>query len=337
MPRKSSRERIRPYQEADQDALVALWERCGLVTRWNEPVGDIALAGASANTEILIAGGTSRLDGAVMTGHDGHRGWLYYLAVDPDRRLKGLGTALVRAAEAWLQERGIPKVQILIRETNLEVADFYARLGYHPNPCTIMQRWLTDRGAPRIAGREDGKLDCVITYLEMTEPPALPRVHPPRNANVALLRALEPTVAFYRFLYDRVGEPWLWWERRILDDASLAAAIHDKGVEIYVLYVDGAPAGYAELDRRAARDIDLAYFGLMPEYLGRGLGPFLLYSAIDIAWGYEPERLLVNTNTLDHATALPLYQRMGFRPYRREEKVITDPRLNGIIPAVPTG
>ncbi len=328
-------ENIRPCREADHEALVALWQACGLTTAWNDPESDIALAAASPNSEILVAAEGAKVVASVMVGHDGHRGWMYYLAVEPQRQRRGLGRAMVRRAEAWLKTRGLPKVQLLIRETNLDACDFYARLGYHPNPCNIMQRWLVERNAPRLQGRADGKLECVITYLEMTERPTMAPVHPPPRTRVALLRAVDPTVAFYRFLYDRVGEAWLWWERRVQDDASLAAVITDERVEIYVLHVEGVPAGYAELDRRGAPDIDLAYFGLMPEYMGRGLGSFLLYSAIEVAWSYEPKRLLVNTNTLDHPKALSLYQRMGFHPIRREEVVIIDPRLNGIIPAIP--
>jgi GNAT superfamily N-acetyltransferase len=118
-----------------------------------------------------------------------------------------------------------------------------------------------------------------------------------------------------------------------MDDATLSAIIRDDRVEIYVLYVDGVPAGFAELDRREAEEIELAYFGLMPDFVGRGLGRFLLTWAIDTAWSHEPERLWVNTNSLDHPKALALYQRCGFRPYKQEPKLFDDPRITGLIPA----
>jgi GNAT superfamily N-acetyltransferase len=147
-----------------------------------------------------------------------------------------------------------------------------------------------------------------------------------------LLRAEHPSVAFYRFLYNSVGGDWRWWYRRQMNDAELAGILANARVEVFVLYVDGAPAGYFELDRRNEPTIDLAYFGLIPHCVGRGFGRFLLYSAIEQAWSYEPDRLTVNTNTMDHPRALPLYQKMGFVPVRREAQEIIDPALTGVIP-----
>ena len=100
-----------------------------------------------------------------------------------------------------------------------------------------------------------------------------------------------------------------------------------------MLYANGVPAGYAELDCRALPVVDLAYFGLMPEFIGRGLGAHLLTAAIENAWRHDPEKLTVNTNNLDHPKALPLYQRLGFRPVRQEAQEVDDPRLSGLIPA----
>jgi GNAT superfamily N-acetyltransferase len=94
-----------------------------------------------------------------------------------------------------------------------------------------------------------------------------------------------------------------------------------------VLYVDGVPAGYAELDRRKQEEVELAYFGLVPEFIGRKLGPFLLNWAVDTAWFGKPKRLWVNTNNLDHPKALQIYQKAGFVPYRQETQTIPNPRL----------
>ncbi len=327
---------IRGYREGDRDAVVGLWEACGLRTSWNDPDEDIALFQSAPSGEILVGETKGRIAATVAVGHDGHRGWAYYLAVDPAKRGKGFGAAIMREAEAWLSERGVPKIQLLIRERNLDVKRFYARLGYQPNPCHIMQRWLDEREAPRIeTERDDGKLEIAITYLEMTRRPPHPHVVPPHGMKLALLRARRPTAAFYRFLYDTVGEPWLWYERRALGEAALGRIITDENVEIYVLYVDGVPAGFAELDRRKPPDIELTYFGLMPDFIGKGLGRYLLTWAIDTAWNYEPERLWVNTNSLDHPKALALYQRCGFRPFRQEIRVIEDPRVTGLISALP--
>jgi GNAT superfamily N-acetyltransferase len=325
---------IRPYREGDRDPVVALWKSCGLTTYWNDPDQDIALFRTTASAEIFLGERGEHLAAALAVGHDGHRGWIYYLAVDPKLRGRGYGGEVMRHAERWLANQGVAKVQAMVRETNQGVKAFYGRLGYQPNTCDIMQRWLDGRDAPGIdTERADGRLDLTITYLEMTERPPHPHVVPPHRLKLSLLRAHQPTVGFYRFLYNSVGEPWLWYERRVMSDDDLARIIQDDRVEIYVLYVDGVPAGFAELDLRTPPNIELAYFGLMPDFIGRGLGRYLLTWAIDTSWNHEPERLWVNTNTLDHAKALPLYQRCGFRPYKQEHVVIDDPRILGVIPA----
>ncbi len=133
---------IRPYRDADESAVVALWEACGLTRPWNPPAADIALLRGSGHGEILLAEQEDGVTGSVMVGHDGHRGWIYYLAVAPSRRRGGLGGQLMRAAEAWLQGRGIRKVELMIRDTNAAVMAFYSRLGYCKEPVTVMSRWL---------------------------------------------------------------------------------------------------------------------------------------------------------------------------------------------------
>ncbi|RDD63966.1 GNAT family N-acetyltransferase [Ferruginivarius sediminum] len=223
----------------------------------------------------------------------------------------------------------------MIRQQNQEAAGFYEALGYGHDAVGVVSRWLRDPGLPpdsSVSPDSEGNLDVTITYLEMTSPPQDAPPHPPAGQRVALMRAERPPVSFYRFLYNTIGAAWLWWERRALDDEALARVIQDDRVEIYVLYVDGVPAGYAELDRRAEPEIDLAYFGVMPEYIGRGFGRYLLGSAIHMAWSYAPERLTVNTNTLDHPRALSLYQKAGFTPVGQESRTIIDPRLTGLIP-----
>ena len=181
-----------------------------------------------------------------------------------------------------------------------------------------------------------GKIETDVTYLEMTEPPLSPP--PPRpTGKLALLRIEDPDVDFYRFIYDRVGTPWLWYERRLLDDETLARIIGDPAVDIYVLYVGGAPAGFSELDWRRYPEVELAYLGLIPDFIGRGLGRTLLRWAIDEAWTRNPERLWLHTCTLDHPNALRIYQRAGFVPYRQERAVIDDPHHAGILAGVLPG
>jgi GNAT superfamily N-acetyltransferase len=171
------------------------------------------------------------------------------------------------------------------------------------------------------------QVETVVTYLEMRAPPAPEQapVAPPREG-LALVHAQAPTVAFYRRLYEAVGAPWLWTDRSKLDDAALAAIVRDPAVEVWVLWSRGVPAGYVELDRRAPPEIELAYFGLVPEFLGQRLGPYLLDQAIRRAWSYAPARFWVHTQTLDHPAALPLYQKLGFVAYKTETIWVDDPR-----------
>lgn len=323
---------IRPYRPEDRDAVVALWQRCGLTVWYNDPDRDIALWRASANAEIFVGEADAGIVATVCVGHDGHRGNPYYVAVDPDARGRGYGRRMMRRAEAWLARLGVAKMNVMIRETNEEVRAFYRSIGYEETPRLVMGRWLTADGQPPTGPVEAATtLHCTITYLEMIARPTRPAPPLPSGLHAALLRARHPNAAFYRYLYDNIGAQWLWYERRAMDDETLCAIIQDDRIEIYVLYVEGVPAGYAELDRREPPDIELAYFGLLPDFIGRGLGPYLLGSAIDIAWSYEPGRLWVHTNTLDHPKALPLYQRFGFMPYRQERKSFPDPRVTGLI------
>lgn len=161
-------------------------------------------------------------------------------------------------------------------------------------------------------------ITVTITKLEMKAKPAGLRPHLRHdhdNGRAVLLKVKRPPVHFYRYLYETVGKAHHWVERRRMSDEALAAIVQDERVELYVLYSEGAPAGYAELDFRKMPNAELAYFGMMPDFIGRGLGGFLLATAIDIAWAKPIERLWVHTNTFDHPRALPLYQQMGFAPY----------------------
>lgn len=176
-----------------------------------------------------------------------------------------------------------------------------------------------------IKAKDSGRrIPMVVTFLEMTaKPAALPPPVP--RGKVAMLRAGHPPVHFYRYLYDTIGEPYFWVERRKMTDDALATLIQNPEVELYVLYLDGNPAGMAELDMRDAAAGQLAYFGLMPEGIGKRLGYFFLYQAVMNAWTHPISKLLVNTCTLDHPRALPLYQRLGFVPYAREDRYIELP------------
>jgi GNAT superfamily N-acetyltransferase len=162
-------------------------------------------------------------------------------------------------------------------------------------------------------------IDTVVTYMAMTARPRRP-ARPAPSGKFALLRAEAPTVAFYRFLYNGIGEAWQWTDRRVMADEDLAAIIRDPHVEIFVLYVAGVPAGYAELDFRAMPAANLNYFGLFPEFVGRGLGGWFLDWAVRAMWDKGPERITVDTCNMDHPRALQAYQRAGFEVVRREHK-----------------
>ena len=160
-------------------------------------------------------------------------------------------------------------------------------------------------------------IPVTVTWLQMTSPDRRAPV-PGRAEPTAVLRAHRPTISFYRYLYNTIGEDWYWFERRRLSDEELAAIIHDDRVEVHVLYVCGVPAGYAELDRRIAGEVEIAYFGLIPEYVGRGFGRWLLHWALGRAFSYGPRRVWLHTCTLDHPRALAVYQRGGLEIYDRK-------------------
>ena len=166
-------------------------------------------------------------------------------------------------------------------------------------------------------------LHDTITYLEMLARPAGARAPIPAG-KLALMRLENSTVGFYRYIYDTVGEPWLWFERRLFGDAALLRLITKPTIEIFVLYVGGAPAGFFELDAAEPRETKLCYFGLVPDFIGRGYGAYMLQAAIDRFW--------LHTSTFDHPHALRVYQRAGFSVYARRPVSFEDPRLHGILP-----
>jgi GNAT superfamily N-acetyltransferase len=165
-------------------------------------------------------------------------------------------------------------------------------------------------GRPAVAG----SVPTLVTYLEMTTPPAGAPLRPPL-AGIEIRLARQPTLSFYRYLYDTVGRDWTWVTRRLLADQELQQILADPAVEVNVLWRAGVPAGYAELDRRQPREVELAYFGLLPEFIGGGLGRYLLDWTIHHAWRARPRRLWVHTCDLDHPRALAVYRNAGFRVY----------------------
>ena len=167
------------------------------------------------------------------------------------------------------------------------------------------------------------KHEITITFLEMFKDPHI-LVAAPSHSQIALIRADNPPVHFYRYLYETIGAEYVWVNRSRMADDELAEIIQDPAVELYVLYVNGCPAGYAELDFRKMPDVELLFMGLMPEVIGQGFGRYLLTQTISLAWLHSPKRLFVQTCTLDHPNALGLYQRCGFVPYAQEQGVLEE-------------
>ena len=174
-----------------------------------------------------------------------------------------------------------------------------------------------------------GKIAAVVTHLEMTSPPAR-RDDPP--GNWSLRKVDTPALDWYRDLFRRVGEDWLWFSRARMSDADLAAIINAPDIEIYALAVDGRDEGLLELDFRQPGQCELVYFGVTARLIGTGAARFLMNRALQRAWSNGVRRVWVHTCTFDHPSAVAFYQRSGFRPFRRQIEIADDPRLDGTAP-----
>jgi len=168
--------------------------------------------------------------------------------------------------------------------------------------------------------RPDGQLEVTITYLELARDDWTRRVVPPA-LKIDIAHEISPSVALYRELYDRVGQPWLWYERRLLSDEALNALLSQPGHELHVARSSEDLVGYFELDGD-----ELVFFGLTLNHIGQRIGPWLLDRAIERGLARGSQRLSLNTNTVDHPRALETYLKAGFRIVRRETKVLQDPR-----------
>lgn len=180
--------------------------------------------------------------------------------------------------------------------------------------------------------RPGDEVDYTVTWLEMTEPPRRPLPPLPAGQQAALLAAKEPPAEYFLYLYRAVGAQYEWtdWLARPFADAE--AFVQDRRVTLYTMLLHGWPGGFFVLDGRRPPVVDLAYFGLVPQAIGRGLGHWLLATAIQTGWEWPgTEKLTVNTNTLDHPRALGIYQKLGFAPVRRERltRVLTRERDEG--------
>ena len=136
---------VAPIEDADIAGVVALWQACDLTRPWNDPQADIALARRRPNSTVLVGRDADTIVATVMVGHDGHRGWVYYVAVDPLRRAQGLGRGIMNAAEEWLRQAGIAKLQLLVRRSNAKAGAFYQSLGYTEAETIVFAKWLDGR------------------------------------------------------------------------------------------------------------------------------------------------------------------------------------------------
>jgi ribosomal protein S18 acetylase RimI-like enzyme len=137
--------KVVPIRDADVDAVIALWQRCGLTRPWNDPASDIAFARRGQNATVLVGRAAGEIAATAMAGHDGHRGWVYYVAVDPDLQGKDFGRAIMAAAEDWLRREGVTKVMLMVRPDNTAVRAFYDKLGYDLQERVFYAKWLDGR------------------------------------------------------------------------------------------------------------------------------------------------------------------------------------------------
>ena len=136
---------IATIADADIAAVIALWQACGLTRPWNDPASDIALARRGPNSTVLIGRDGGAIVATAMVGHDGHRGWVYYVATDPDRRSRGFGRVIMNAAEDWLRTAGMAKVQLMVRRENAKAGAFYQSIGYAEAQTVVFAKWLDGR------------------------------------------------------------------------------------------------------------------------------------------------------------------------------------------------
>lgn len=167
------------------------------------------------------------------------------------------------------------------------------------------------------------RMHVTTHFLQMHTAPEMPAIAPPADARALHTRDLSPTS--YRNLYNGVGAPWLWYERSALSDHALSKLIRDPAVTIYTFHQGDKLVGYTEMRRQTSAEVQVLYFGLLPGFIGQGLGRYFLDWSVREAFSEQIDRLWVHTCSLDHPRALDSYKRVGFMPYRRESGWVTIP------------
>jgi GNAT superfamily N-acetyltransferase len=173
----------------------------------------------------------------------------------------------------------------------------------------------------------EGKIAAVVTYLEMTSRPDVTAGAPPPGFR--LERQSPVDITAYREVFKAVGEPWLWFSRLDLTDDALHRILNRQSAEVWFLMNGARPKGLLELDREHWPDVEIVYFGLTPDIIGRGAGSWLMRRALEMIWAQCPERVWLHTCTLDHPKAISFYIKQGFRAFGRAIEVADDPRLSG--------
>jgi len=174
-----------------------------------------------------------------------------------------------------------------------------------------------------------GKLASVVTYLEMRTPAAGSGA---AESAFAIRRVTNADLDWYRALFRKIGEQWLWFSRLRMTDAELRAVLDDPAMDVFVLSDRGEDRGLMEFDRRHMPDIELSFVGVTQEMIGKGAGRALLDYGLPRMWEYKPRRIWVHTCTSDHPGAVAFYQKVGFVPYKRAIEISDDPRVKGEIP-----
>jgi ribosomal protein S18 acetylase RimI-like enzyme len=160
-----------------------------------------------------------------------------------------------------------------------------------------------------------------VWYLEQRSPPPPCAIADPTDragSSVVIERLNAPSIPHYRWLFSSVGGPWNWFSRNRMTDLEVAQIIHDPRVEVLHLWAEYRLVGFAELDRRINGEVELKFFGLFPEWIGRGLGRPLLTELLRRAWSTNPQRVWLHTCSDDHPAALRLYQSLGFQILKQE-------------------
>ncbi|MBZ0218794.1 MAG: GNAT family N-acetyltransferase [Fimbriimonadaceae bacterium] len=175
-----------------------------------------------------------------------------------------------------------------------------------------------------------GKISNVVTYLEMHSAP--PRKSGVARPDLTLEQVENPDPVWYRGIYSAIGEEFLWFSRIVMPDDKLCDILQDPKAEVFALRKNSRDAGLLELDLRRLPDIEIAFFGALPDMVGDGAGRWLMTRALELAWAHKPDRVWLHTCSFDHPAALPFYIRSGFTPYKRAVEVVDDPRLTGDLP-----